>query len=164
MNDDETRKKLLHEELTALRDQFASKALQALLPAYMMQQMQMKMTMGISEPSTDGALGTTGQSSLTFGDFNHDEVATEAYLMADAMMRARDGKSNAAGLLMNVLREEDVAKHLGFNVERDVREADSCISHKWPNTAFCQRHQHAPKCVCADCVEGGTGPVCLRGA
>jgi len=69
------------DRISALRDDFAGMALSAFLPSYLMQQIQMKMNLNHRE----GEQPVT----ITFGETNYEEVATESYLMADAMVRAR---------------------------------------------------------------------------
>lgn len=125
-------------ELRATRDRFAESALCALLPIYAMQSMQMKMTMAASELTDAGNIGTTGKSSLTFDDFNHDEVATEAYLVADAMMRARDRKVE-----MPKMTPQPGDGDFQFGVEREPAEKPclGCIAAGLENGGFrCKVH------------------------
>lgn len=98
--------------MSKLRDEFAGQAMVAIMPMYALAKVQMKMQMSLNEVMGEGSgLGTTSAmgAAMKFGDFNHDEVATEAYLIADAMLRAREGKS----LLMDVLKDDEAPQDGG---------------------------------------------------
>jgi hypothetical protein len=80
------------------RDEFACSAMMALYPLYAMRGAKFKMEMG----SADDLSHTEGSSSIEGGEVNYDALANEAYLLADAMLRARD--NNFKSELENVLK------------------------------------------------------------
>ena len=74
-----------------LRDEFASTAMLALYPLFAMRGATFKMAAFMSDED-----GTSGQSSIEGGEVNYDALAHEAYMLADAMMRARNSSFKAA--------------------------------------------------------------------
>lgn len=118
------------------RDDFAGTAMSSLLNVFIMQKLQMKMNLG----------DTANPVSISFGETNYDEVATEAYLMADAMMRTR-GRKDAQGLLINVLREHGGADAPAFDLSNYGDNAKvlcatpGCPHPPESNLRYCRGHE-----------------------
>lgn len=87
------------------RDEAANAALAAMLPLFAMTKLKAKMS--VSDVEGDGdTSAATSTMTLQHGDINYDEVATESYLVADAMMRARERRVPSASEMAKEHGEE----------------------------------------------------------